>query len=162
MVAYGDQYSQRLYYLASVADKVLLNPQGAIGWYGLASTPTFYKDLLSKIGVEMQVFKVGTYKSAVEPFISTEMSPANREQVTVFLDGIWGQMLSDISESRGVSKEKLNEAADKMLMFYPANDCVEYGLADTLVYKNDVRNYLKTMVGIDKDDSMPILSLKTW
>ena len=160
VVAYGDQYSQRLYYLASVADKVLLNPQGAIGWYGLASTPTFYKDLLSKIGVEMQVFKVGTYKSAVEPFISTEMSPANREQVTVFLDGIWGQMLSDISESRGVSKEKLNEAADKMLMFYPANDCVEYGLADTLVYKNDVRNYLKIMVGIDKDDSMPILSLK--
>ena len=136
VVAYGDQYSQRLYYLASVADKVLLNPQGAIGWYGLASTPTFYKDLLSKIGVEMQVFKVGTYKSAVEPFISTEMSPANREQVTVFLDGIWGQMLSDISESRGVSKEKLNEAADKMLMFYPANDCVEYGLADTLVYNN--------------------------
>lgn len=79
----------------------------------------------------MQVFKVGTYKSAVEPFISTEMSPANREQVTVFLDGIWGQMLGDISESRGVSKEKLNEAADKMLMFYPAEDCVEYGLADT-------------------------------
>ena len=90
VIAYGDQYSQRLYYLASVADKVLLNPQGAIGWYGLASTPTFYKDLLSKIGVEMQVFKVGTYKSAVEPFISTEMSPANREQVTVFHKGIGG------------------------------------------------------------------------
>ena len=160
VVAYGDQYSQRLYYLASVADKVMLNPQGSIGWYGLASTPVFYKDLLSKIGVEMQVFKVGTYKSAVEPFISTEMSPANREQVTVFLDGIWGQMLGDISESRGVSKEKLNEAADKMLMFYPAEDCVEYGLADTLIYKNDVRNYLKTLIGIDKDDRMPVLTLK--
>ena len=160
VVAYGDQYSQRLYYLASVADKVILNPQGSIGWYGLASTPVFYKDLLSKIGVEMQVFKVGTYKSAVEPFISTEMSPANREQVTVFLDGIWGQMLGDISESRGVSKEKLNEAADKMLMFYPAEDCVEYGLADTLIYKNDVRNYLKTLIGIDEDDRMPVLTLK--
>ena len=86
IVAYGDQYSQHLYYLASVADKIMLNPQGSIGWYGLASTPIFYKDLLSKIGVEMQVFKVGTYKSAVEPFISTEMSPANREQVAVFLD----------------------------------------------------------------------------
>lgn len=160
VVAYGDQYSQRLYYLSSVADKVLLNPQGTIGLYGLASTPIFYKDLLSKIGVEMQVFKVGTYKSAVEPFISTEMSPANREQVTVFLGSIWGQMLSDISESRGISKEKLNEAADKMLMFYPAEDCVEYGLADTLIYKNDVRNYLKTLVGIDEDDRMPVLSLK--
>lgn len=160
VVAYGDNYSQRLYYLASVADKVLLNPQGAIGWYGLASTPTFYKDLLDKIGVEMQVFKVGTYKSAVEPFISTEMSPANREQVTVFLGSIWGQMLSDVSESRGVSKEKLNEIADKMLMFYPAAESVECGLADTLIYKNDVRSYLKTLVGIDEDGRMPVLSLK--
>ena len=160
IVAYGDQYSQHLYYLASVADKIMLNPQGSIGWYGLASTPIFYKDLLSKIGVEMQVFKVGTYKSAVEPFISTEMSPANREQVAVFLDGIWGQMLSDISESRSVSKEKLNEVADKMLMFYPAEDCVKYGLADTLIYKNDVRNYLKTLIGIDKKDHMPVLTLK--
>ena len=159
IVAYGDQYSQHLYYLASVADKIMLNPQGSIGWYGLASTPIFYKDLLSKIGVEMQVFKVGTYKSAVEPFISTEMSPANRE-VAVFLDGIWGQMLSDISESRSVSKEKLNEVADKMLMFYPAEDCVKYGLADTLIYKNDVRNYLKTLIGIDKKDHMPVLTLK--
>lgn len=160
VIAYGDQYSQRLYYLSSVADKVLLNPQGSIGWYGLASTPIFYKDLLSKIGVEMQVFKVGTYKSAVEPFIATEMSPANREQVTVFLGSIWDQMLSDVSESRNVSKEKLNEAADKMLMFYPAEDCVEYGLADTLIYKNDVRNYLKTQIGIDEDDRMPVLTLK--
>ncbi|WP_291529110.1 signal peptide peptidase SppA [Bacteroides sp. UBA939] len=160
VVAYGDHYSQRIYHLASVADKVLLNPQGSIGWYGLSSTPIFYKDLLSKIGVEMQVFKVGTYKSAVEPFIATEMSPANREQVTVFLEGIWGQMLSDVSESRGVSKEKLNEVADKMLMFYPAEESVQAGLADTLIYKNDVRNYLKTLVGIDKDDSMPVLGLK--
>lgn len=78
IVAYGDNYSQGLYYLASVADKVLLNPQGMVEWKGLASTPMFLKDLLAKIGVEMQVFKVGTYKSAVEPFIATEMSPANR------------------------------------------------------------------------------------
>lgn len=69
-------------------------------------------------------------------------------------------MLSDISESRNVSEEKLNEVADKMLMFYPAEDCVEYGLADTLIYKNDVRNYLKTLIGIDKKDHMPVLTLK--
>ena len=160
IVAYGDQYTQGLYYLASIADKVLLNPQGSIGWYGLSSTPVFYKDMLEKIGVEMQVFKVGTYKSAVEPFISTEMSPANREQVTAFLNGIWGQILADVSASRGISKEKLNEAADTMMMFRPATDCVEYGLADTLIYKNDVRDYLKGMVGIDEDDRLPILSLK--
>ncbi|MDE6173058.1 MAG: S49 family peptidase, partial [Bacteroides sp.] len=125
IVAYGDQYTQSLYYLASVADKVLLNPQGVIAWYGLASNPIFYKDLLEKIGVEMQIFKVGTYKSAVEPFIATEMSPANREQVTVFLNGIWEQILTDVSESRGMSKEKLNAAADEMMMFHPAADCVE-------------------------------------
>ncbi|WP_297677066.1 signal peptide peptidase SppA [uncultured Bacteroides sp.] len=160
IVAYGDQYTQSLYYLASVADKVLLNPQGVIAWYGLASNPIFYKDLLEKIGVEMQIFKVGTYKSAVEPFIATEMSPANREQVTVFLNGIWEQILTDVSESRGMSKEKLNAAADEMMMFHPAADCVEYGLADTLIYKNDVRNYLKNMVGIDADKHLPILSLK--
>lgn len=135
IVAYGDQYTQSLYYLASVADKVLLNPQGVIAWYGLASNPIFYKDLLEKIGVEMQIFKVGTYKSAVEPFIATEMSPANREQVTVFLNGIWEQILTDVSESRGMSKEKLNAAADEMMMFHLAADCVEYGLADTLIYK---------------------------
>ena len=80
IVAYADTYTQGLYYLSSVADKVLLNPKGMIEWKGLAASPIFYKDLLDKIGVEMQIFKVGTYKSAVEPFIATEMSPANREQ----------------------------------------------------------------------------------
>ena len=73
-----------------MADKVLLNPQGMLEWRGLAATPMFFKDLLEKVGVEMQVFKVGTYKSAVEPFISTEMSAANREQINVYLSSIWG------------------------------------------------------------------------
>ena len=82
IVAYADNYTQGLYYLSSVADKIMLNPQGSIDWKGLASQPIFYKDLLQKLGIEMQIFKVGTYKSAVEPFISTEMSPANRVQVT--------------------------------------------------------------------------------
>ena len=117
IVAYSDNYSQGLYYLSSVADKVLLNPQGMVEWRGLAATPVFFKDLLAKIGVEMQVFKVGTYKSAVEPFISTEMSPANREQVNAYLSSIWGQVTSDISESRKVSVDSLNAAADRMLMF---------------------------------------------
>lgn len=100
IVAYGDSYSQGLYYLSSVADKVLLNPQGMVEWRGLAATPMFFKDLLAKIGVEMQIFKVGTYKSAVEPFISTEMSPANREQIDAYLTSIWGQVTNDVAESR--------------------------------------------------------------
>lgn len=160
VVAYGDTYTQGLYYLSSVADKVLLNPQGSIEWRGLAAAPVFFKDLLAKIGVEMQVFKVGTYKSAVEPFISTEMSPANREQVNAYLSSVWGQVTSDIAESRKVSVEALNEAADDMLMFHPAEESVKYGMVDTLIYKNDVRNYLKTMIGIDKDDRMPVLGLQ--
>lgn len=160
IVAYGDAYSQGLYYLSSVADKVLLNPQGMIEWRGLAAAPMFFKDLLAKIGVEMQIFKVGTYKSAVEPFISTEMSPANREQVNAYLSSIWGQITSDISESRKISADSLNAIADRMMMFYPAEESVKCGLADTLIYKNDVRNYLKAMVGIDEDDRMPVLGLK--
>ena len=159
VVAYGDQYSQRLYYLASVADKVILNPQGSIGWYGLASTPVFYKDLLSKIGVEMQVFKVGTYKSAVEPFTSTEMSPANKEQVTAFIGSTWNQILDGVSASRKIEKDSLNAYADRMLMFYPSDESVKCGLADTLIYQNNVRSYLKTLVKINEDDRLPILGL---
>lgn len=160
IVAYGDAYTQSLYYLSSVADKVLLNPQGMVEWRGLAATPMFFKDLLEKIGVEMQVFKVGTYKSAVEPFISTEMSPANREQVNAYLSSIWGRVTGDIAESRKMTVEALNAEADRMLMFYPAEESVKSGLVDTLIYKNDVRNYLKTLVGIDEDDRMPVLGLQ--
>lgn len=160
IVAYGDQYSQRLYYLASVADKVILNPKGAIGWMGLASNPIYFKDLLSKIGVEMQVFRVGTYKSAVEPFISNEMSAANREQITTILDSNWGQILGDISASRHISTDSLNAYADRMLLFYPAEESVKCGLADTLMYKNDIRDYLKKIAGLNKKDKMPILGLK--
>lgn len=160
IVAYSDNYTQGLYYLSSVADKVLMNPQGMMEWSGLSSTPVFFKNLLEKIGVEMQIFKVGTYKSAVEPFISTEMSPANREQINAYLTSVWGQITNDVAESRNVSVESLNEIADRMLMFHPAEESVKCGLVDTLIYKNDVRNYLKAMAGIDEDDSMPVLGLQ--
>jgi len=160
VVAYGDAYTQGLYYLSSVADKVLLNPQGMLEWRGLAATPMFFKDLLEKVGVEMQVFKVGTYKSAVEPFISTEMSAANREQINVYLSSIWGQITNAVAESRNLSVEALNKEADRMLMFYPAEESVKNGLVDTLIYKNDVRDYLKNLAGIDKDDNMPVLGIQ--
>lgn len=160
IVAYSDNYTQGLYYLSSVADKVLMNPQGMMEWSGLSSTPVFFKNLLEKIGVEMQIFKVGTYKSAVEPFISTEMSPANREQINAYLTSVWRQITNDVAESRNVSVESLNEIADRMLMFHPAEESVKCGLVDTLIYKNDVRNYLKAMAGIDEDDSMPVLGLQ--
>lgn len=160
IVAYSDAYTQGLYYLSSVADKVLLNPQGMLEWRGLAASPVFFKDLLEKIGVKMQVFKVGTYKSAVEPFIATEMSPANREQVNAYLTSIWGRITGDVAQSRKLSVEELNKVADRMLMFYPAEESVKSGLVDTLIYKNDVRDYLKNLIGIDKDDRMPVLGLQ--
>ena len=116
VVAYADMYTQSLYYRSSIADKVLLNPQGMVDFQGLASTPMFYKEMLQKVGIEMQVFKVGTYKSAVEPFTSTEMSPANREQVSEFLGSIWNQLLTSISESRNISVDSLNAIANEMLM----------------------------------------------
>ncbi len=159
IVAYSDGYTQGLYYLSSVADKVILNPKGMIEWRGIASAPIFYKDLLQKVGIEMQIFKVGTYKSAVEPFIATEMSPANREQVTEFIGSIWGQVVSGVSASRNISPDSLNAYADRMLMFYPAEESVKCGLADTLIYKNNVRDYLKQLANVDKDDRLPILGL---
>ncbi|MEG1334717.1 MAG: signal peptide peptidase SppA [Bacteroides sp.] len=159
IVAYADTYTQGLYYLSSVADKVMLNPEGMVEWRGIASSPIFYKNLLDKLGIEMQVFKVGTYKSAVEPFISTEMSPANREQVTAFIGSIWGQIVDGVSTSRKITPDSLNAYADRMLMFYPAETSLNSGLVDTLIYKNNVRDYLKTLVKVEEDDRLPILGL---
>lgn len=159
IVAYSDNYTQGMYYLSSVADKVLLNPKGMIEWRGIASAPMFYKDLLQKLGIEMQVFKVGTYKSAVEPFIATEMSPANREQVSEYINSIWGQVVKGVSGSRRITPDSLNAFADRMLMFYPAEESVKCGLADTLIYKNDVKEYLKKLANVKKDDHLRLLGL---
>lgn len=159
IVSYADNYSQGSYYLASVADKVMMNPQGMLEWQGMELETMFYKELLDKVGVEMQVFKVGTYKSAVEPYILNEMSDANREQLTEIVNSIWNNITEDVSESRHLSKEKLNELADKVLMFHPATEAVSNGMLDTLIYKNDVRDYLKKMVGIDQDDNLHLLGI---
>jgi protease-4 len=160
IVAYADNYSQGLYYLSSVANKVVLNPRGVVDWRGLASVPMFYKDLLEKLGVEMQVFKVGTYKSAVEPYTCTQMSDANREQMEALLGSIWDRMLTNISATRGISSDSLNAYADRAMTFAPAEEDVAKGLVDTLMYQNDMRGYLKKMMNIDEDDKLPLLSLE--
>ena len=160
IVAYSDQYTQEMYYLASVADKIIVNPQGSIAWHGLASQIMFYTDLMKKLGIEMQIFKVGTYKAAVEPFIATEMSDANREQISVYLNSIWGRVLEDISASRNISIEKLNQYADNMMDMKMADEYIACGLADTLLYKDGVLDYLKTMVGCEKDDNLRTLSVE--
>ena len=160
IVAYSDQYTQEMYYLASVADKIIVNPQGSIALHGLASQTMFYTDLMKKLGIEMQIFKVGTYKAAVEPFIATEMSDANREQISVYITSIWERILEDISESRNISMEKLNQYADHMMDLKMAEEYVACGLADTLMYKDGVLDYLKTMVGRGKDESLRTLSIE--
>ena len=160
IVAYGDTYTQGMYYLASVADKVIVNPQGSIAWQGLASKTIFFKDLLKKVGVEMEIFKVGTYKSAVEPFIATEMSDANREQITAFLNSTWKRLLEDVSASRGISEDDLNKCADNFMTFSPAETYIANGLADTLLYKDGVLDYLKELSGRESDESLRTLSLE--
>ena len=160
IVSYADQYAEQgMYYLASVADKVIINPQGSLAWHGIASQSIFFKDLLDKVGVEMQIFKVGTYKSAVEPFIATEMSPANREQVSVYINSIWSRLLEDVSASRHISIDSLNLLADQFMDLTPAEEYVNCGLVDTLMYQDEVLSYLKDMTDCEEDESLNTLSL---
>jgi protease-4 len=160
IIAYSDTYTQGLYYLSSVADKIILNPQGSIAWKGLATQITYMKNLFDKLGVEQQVFKVGTFKSAVEPLTSTSMSDANRLQMTELLGSLWGRMVKDVAASRHLSPSKLNEIADNgTVLFNDAKMCVSTHMADTLLYKSDVKDYLKKKVGIDKDDNLNILGI---
>jgi len=160
IIAYGDNYTQDAYYVASIADKVMMNPQGMLQWQGMVAEPMFYKDMLDKIGVEMQIFKVGTYKSAVEPYMLNEMSEANREQLTDRINSIWKNFMTDVSASRNLPTEKLQVLAEQSTMFNPSTDMVQCGLVDTLIYKNDVKDYLKKIAGLEKDDSMPLLDVE--
>ena len=146
IVAYADNYMQSNYYLVTVADKILINPQGMLELKGLAADLVFYKNTLDKIGVEMQVVKVGTFKSAVEPYITTKMSDANREQVTVYMNSIWKTMLNQISESRKISVDTLNAYADQMMMFQPTEKSKQYSLVDSLVFADEVDSILTSYV----------------
>ncbi|MDD3079788.1 MAG: signal peptide peptidase SppA [Paludibacter sp.] len=146
VLAYADTYSQKNYYLASVADKILINPQGMLELKGLAAQLTFFKNTLDKLGIEMQIVKVGTYKSAVEPFINTKMSDANREQVTVYMNSLWDNMLSQISASRNIPVDSLNAYADQCLMFQPTELTKKYALVDSLVYIDQADSILNDYV----------------
>ena len=152
VIAYGERYSKMGYYVASAADEVLLNPSGGVDFSGMASTLMFFKESLAKIGVKMQVFKVGTYKSAVEPYVCTEMSDANREQISSFLGGIWNQVLSDVSKSRKRSVESLNALADSLTLIAEAKTSVKGGLVDRLCYIDEVKVTLRDKMGLDDDD----------
>ena len=159
IVAYGDNYTESDYYICSVADKVILNPQGMVDWHGLVSQTIYFKDLLAQLGVEMEVFKVGTYKSAVEPYTSMEMSDENREQITAYITSIWNNMVEGVSLSRGISAKQLNEYADRYIAFEGAEASLTAGLVDTLLYMDGTKAYLKEKMEIEDNERLPILSL---
>lgn len=159
IVAYSGMYTQSAYYIASVADKIIVNPSGNIMWHGLSAQTMFFTDLLKKVGIEMQIFRVGTYKSAVEPFTETAMSQANREQTQAFVSSLWEQFVTDVSASRNLTPERLNELADLNMDFQSAETYIENGLADTLMYKDGVLTYLKKLTDCKEDQELSVLTL---
>ena len=161
IVSYGDTYSQGTYYLASTADKVLMNPQGMVDWHGLGGQQMLLKDLLAKFGVKVQLSKVGAYKSAPEMFTADKMSEENREQITAYMNGIWENILKDVSESRKISVEQLNQYADSLITFDEPQNFVMYKFVDKLVYTDEVKDVVKEMLKIGKDDNINKVSLSS-
>ncbi len=152
IVTYGESYSQSAYYMASIADKIFLNPEGALDLHGMASQVMFYKHLLEKLDVEMQIVRGpnNRFKSAVEPYFLDKMSEANREQMDKLLGSVWGQILTGISQSRNISVAQLNQIADNLETIFDANKALEYGLVDNLYYKDQVLDELKGLTGSNK------------
>ena len=147
IIAYASNYGQMNYYLASVADKICLNPTGSIAWNGLTAQKMYYTRLFEKIGVEMQILKVGTFKSAVEPYFRTSMSDADRLQTKQYLGGIWEEMVGAVALSRNLTDRQLNAYADRYMGLQPAEDYLTCGLADTLIYRQSVDSILRLYAG---------------
>lgn len=159
IVAYGDIYIQSTYYVASVADKIFLNPSGQVDWHGIASQPMFFKDLMAKFGVKMQLAKVGTYKSMPEMFTADKMSEPNREQVSVYINGLWQNVCKGVSESRKISVEQLNAYADNLITFNAPKDYVTYKLVDKLIYTDGIKNEINKLLKAEEDEDINTVSI---
>ena len=159
IVAYGDQYTQSAYWLCSVADKVIVNPEGIVDWHGLCTETMYFKDLLAKFGVKMQIAKVGKFKSAVEPFFADKMSDANREQISVYLNGIWGNIVKEVAQSRKLDAKTLNAYADSLVTFASADELLKMKLVDQVAYYDEVRAEIKKRLGLDEDDNISQVSV---
>lgn len=147
IIAYASSYGQTNYYVASVADKIFLNPTASIDWNGLSAQKTYYKRLLDKLGIEMQILKVGTFKSAVEPYFRTSMSEADRLQTEQYINGIWSEIKAAVAESRHIAPEQLDRYADEYMGLQPQEKYLQYGFADSLVYVEEMDNILRTYMG---------------
>lgn len=157
IIAYDEVYTEGGYFLASVADEVYLNPLGGIDFNGLASEGVFFKGLFEKIGVKPEIFRVGEFKSAVEPFILEKMSDANRLQTQFFLDDINAEMLKAVAESRGIAIDSMTKINQKMLVREP-EDAVSYGLATALKYEDEIYALLREKLGLEEDDDIPTIN----
>ena len=147
LIAYADSYSQLNYYIVSVADKVYLNTVGSLAWDGLSAQKMYFTRVLEKVGVEMQILKVGTFKSAVEPYFLTSMSPEDRKQTEQYLNGIWEELKASVSASRNISVTNLHTYADECMSLQAQHKYVEYGLVDSLVYIQDMDSILRMYTG---------------
>ena len=161
ILAYSEVYTQGAYYLASIADKIYLNPEGMVDFRGLSAQSIFFKGALDKLGIEAQIIKVGTYKSAVEPFILDKMSEPNRRQVTSFLGSMYDHFLTQISESRKIPKATLFSIADSAKIRNP-KDAVNLKMVDALLYKDQVLDELKLRTGIDKKKDVKSVTLEEY
>ncbi|MEG0950012.1 MAG: signal peptide peptidase SppA [Bacteroidales bacterium] len=157
IIAYNNHYSQNQYYLCSVADSIFLNPVGSLNLTGLITQNVFFKNALEKLGVEMQIFRVGTFKSAIEPFILNKMSEANREQTETYLHSMWHTILSDISRSRNLSVDSLNAITNEGTGFMTAENVLKTGLISGLKYQSDILPLLKQITN-DDDIATPDLA----
>ncbi len=159
IVAYGDFYTQGAYYVASVADKVYINPKGIVDWHGIGAQTMFYKDFMAKFGVKWEVVKVGTFKSATETFTEEKMSDANRLQTKTFIDGTWRNVCDAVSKSRGISVDSLNSYADSYLALQATETLVKAKMVDGLMYGDQVKDAVKKMMKLEKDDDIAQLTL---
>ena len=161
VVAYSEVYSQKAYYLATVANKIYLYPQGALEFKGFASENMFFKGALEKLEIEPQVIRVGTYKSYVETFVLDKMSDANRLQVTDFLGSLYDHFLTKIGSARGIAKDSLFNIANKLQIQQP-EDAIKYKMVDALKYKDEVLADLKLRTGIKADKDLNTISIKKY
>jgi len=161
IIAYGDNLSQGAYYLATVADKIYLNPYGSASLTGLSAEVMFYKNLLEKLGIEMQVIRHGKFKSAVEPFMLDKMSNENREQYMTFINSIWGHWLNEICLARQFNVEKLNKLIDN-LELESAQQALETGLVDELLYKDELLSRLMNLVNVSSENKLAMVDVEDY
>ena len=152
IIAYGDSYSQKAYYLASVANQIYLNPLGSIELIGIASGEMMYKDALDKVGIKMEVFKVGTFKSAVEPYILNKISDANKLQKQEYIDGLWSSILQGVSTERKINADSLNAEVNKGLAFVNSDKYVQTKLVDKLLYRDQIDSVFAAQLKVQKSD----------